>query len=73
MNKPDEAIIYLKKAEAINPEIYCVNYHLGASYFALDKYELSLHHLNKQIEMNSENRYASQSKEIIKKIKKGHI
>ena len=73
LNQPGEAIIHLKKAQEINPDIYCVNYHLGASYFALGDYKSSLYYLNKQIELNAENRYASQSRELIERIEKEHI
>jgi tetratricopeptide (TPR) repeat protein len=73
MNKPAEAVKYLEKALSKAPDIFCIHYHLGASYLALGEYELSLRHLKKQIARNPTNRYGLKSKEIIEKIEKDRL
>ncbi len=71
LNKPEDAIVYFKKAFELDPQIFCIHYHLGITYYALGKLEESLHHLRKQIDFNTEDRYASLSKETIKNINQG--
>lgn len=68
LEKPADALKHLQKAYALNPNIFCINYHLGATYLQLGQTEKARYHLMKQIARNSQDREGLKSAEILKLI-----
>lgn len=65
-----EALTFLQQAQARNPEIYCIHYHLGAVYHALGEYTLAAEHLRRQFTVSNEGNYADQSRALLALIEK---
>ena len=67
------ALKYLSDAFRINPDIFCIHYHLGASYAALNDFENAMFHFLKQIKRNPNDRdgiaAAKSLREIMEKSK----
>ena len=67
LNKPRTAIHFLKKAYLLNPDIYCIDYHLGMTYYALGEKDMALIHLKKQIDAGDK-RYGLSARKALNKI-----
>jgi len=52
----NRALKYLLDAFKLNPDIFCIHYHLGATYAALNEFENAIFHFKKQIKRNSNDR-----------------
>jgi|MTBAKSStandDraft_1061840.scaffolds.fasta_scaffold23169_3 VanZ family protein len=63
-----ESLVFLKQAYAIKPDIYCIHYHLGRAYLALGDNGKAIFHLQKQIQINPDDRFGIRAKTTLSKI-----
>jgi len=70
MNKRyDQALAYLRSSYKSKAEGYCINYHLGAVYHALNMDRQAIKHLLAQIEVNDKDRFAEKSRRLLRLIR----
>ena len=60
-----DALGPLQAALAVKPEIYCIHYHLGAVYMALDRKEEGTRHLRLQAELMPDTREAQLARALL--------
>lgn len=60
-----EALDYLLRAFAAEPDMVCIHYHLGAVYHALGRPESARTHLLRQLEVDAEGDYADRSRALL--------
>ncbi|MBI5462637.1 MAG: tetratricopeptide repeat protein, partial [Gammaproteobacteria bacterium] len=63
-----EALEFLRKAYALEPDIYCIHYHLGAVYHALGEEAQATAHLRQQLSVKTTGRFADKSRAILAEI-----
>lgn len=68
LKRYDEALIVFNKAYQLNPEIYCIHYHLGMTYSSIGDIDLARVHFSRQIESDRSERYTILSKMMVDKI-----
>lgn len=49
----EEALAFLLRARQLKPQMYCINYHLGSVYIALDQREEARTHLQQQVRLHN--------------------
>jgi tetratricopeptide (TPR) repeat protein len=54
----NDSVQVLKKAKAINPNIFCINYHLAMAYLKINQIDKAKHFFFKQLALNENNEYA---------------
>lgn len=64
-----EALTALLKAYAGNPDIYCIHYHLGATYHALGRDAEAATHLTQQIETSQDARFADKARTLLTRVR----
>lgn len=65
LGKYDRALELLKRAEKLDPGIYCIHYHLGMTRLALGDREKARFHLERQVLQNSDDRYGKLALEAL--------
>lgn len=60
-----EALDVLMKAYAGNPDIYCIHYHLGATYYALGRDAEAIEHLTQQLASSTDARFAEKARTLL--------
>ncbi|HEY9198790.1 MAG TPA: VanZ family protein [Gammaproteobacteria bacterium] len=60
-----EALAVLLKAYAGNPDIYCIHYHLGATYHALGRDAEAIEHLTKQLASSTDARFSEKARTLL--------
>lgn len=65
-----QALGYLRASYQSDKKIYCINYHLGATYHALGMHSQAMYHLQAQLTMNNHDRFAQRSKKLLEKLNK---
>jgi VanZ family protein len=66
VNRPLESINYLESAYKINPDMSCIELHLGSAYLALGKTDKAFYHLTRQIKKSPSNRFGLQAQATLK-------
>ena len=64
----NRALKYLLAAFKKSPDMFCVHYHLGKTYAALDNFENAIFHFKKQIEKNPNDRDGLNAADDLRKI-----
>lgn len=64
----EEALRFLQRALAGNPDIHCIHYHLGAVYHALGLERQAAEHLRRQFAVSPEGDYAARARELLARI-----
>lgn len=60
-----EAQEMLQQALARKPDIYCIHYHLGAVYHALQEDDQAIVHLRQQLAVSNEGRFADEARALL--------
>lgn len=60
-----EALDALLKAYAGKPEMFCIHYHLGATYHALGRNTTAIEHLTQQIQRSQDARFADKARTLL--------
>lgn len=63
-----EALVFLRKAYALKPDMYCIHYHLGATYHALGQNAQAIVHLRQQLTVKNEEPFARDSRALLAKL-----
>lgn len=63
-----EALAFLRKAYDLKPDMYCIHYHLGATYHALGQNAQAITHLRQQAAIKNEEPFATDSRALLAKI-----
>lgn len=66
-----EALDVLLRAYALKPDIFCIHYHLGASYHALGRDAEAVRHLRLQLTESDDGRFAAKARELLTKLQDG--
>lgn len=62
----NEALDYLYASYDADHQGYCINYHLGATYYALNMPKLAGSYLRAQLALNPEDRFAHKARKLLK-------
>ena len=66
LGRYEEALVYVKKAYGLDHKIFCINYHLGQIYLAMNNFESAQYHLEKQVALNPDDRYGLLAEKVLK-------
>ncbi|MEQ1795831.1 MAG: VanZ family protein [Nitrospira sp.] len=60
-----EGLVFLERAKTVNPNIYCIDLHLGVAYLELGKRSLAIEYLTRQVERNPEDRFGRSASKVL--------
>lgn len=60
--RPLEGLLFLERAKALNPRIYCIDLHLGAAYGKLGEKDKAVQYLRAQIALSPADRFADSAR-----------
>lgn len=60
-----QGLVFLERAKALNPNIYCIDLHLGVAYMELGKRSLAIEYLTRQIERNPDDRFGRSASKVL--------
>lgn len=66
--RPRDGLAFLEKAKTLNPNIYCINLHLGLAYRDLGEWAHAVEHLKQQIALSPEDRFGQAASKSLREI-----
>lgn len=60
-----QGLVFLERAKALNPNIYCIDLHLGVAYMEVGKRSLAVEYLTRQVERNPDDRFGRSASKVL--------
>lgn len=60
-----EGLVFLERAKSLNPNIYCIELHLGVAYLKMGERDRAVESLNRQIRLNPADRFGQSAMRVL--------
>lgn len=67
---PREGLVFLERAKTLNPNIYCIDLHLGVAYMELGRRGLAIEYLTRQVERNPDDRFGLSAGKVLSEMER---